>query len=234
MLFSSCTPYHGLFYHSIIMLSTIYYYLLLAALVTTHAQESTVIQAFNGAHSQAPLPFSALQASIVSANALATTLALQCKPDAWDAFCTINRPNPPTITITEGPSTFTVSAVYPTKSAGVDGLMTLVQDCNITSSTRGAGCSVEFKVDLSASGSVMGTGTGTGTATSTSLQTRLREDEIYYRPVTVTAGVEKLNAPDATQMPGGAGSGGGVGGTGTGGIGGVAAAAAVAAAAMLI
>lgn len=130
-----------------------------------------------------------------------------------------------------------MSAVYPTKSAGVDGVMTLVQGCNITSSTRGAGCSVDFTVDLSASGSGSGsgsvTGTGTKTATSTSLQTRLREDEIYYRPVTVTAGVEKLNAPEATQMPGGSAGYGGGSGTGTGGIGGVAAAA-VAAAAMLI
>ena len=127
-----------------------------------------------------------------------------------------------------------MSAVYPTKSAGVDGVMTLVQGCNITSSTKGAGCSVDFTVDLSGSatgsGGVTGAGTGTKTATSTSLQTRLREDEIYYRPVTVTAGVEKLNAPEATQMPdAAAGSGHGAGG----GIGGVAAAA-VAAAAMLI
>lgn len=223
------------FYH-IIMLSTIYYYyLLLAALATTYAQESTVIQAFNGAHPQAPLPFSALQASIVSANALATTIALQCKPDAWDAFCTINPDSDsPTITITEGPSTFTMSAVYPTKSAGVDGVMTLVQDCNITSSTRGAGCSVSVRLDGSGvsgggSGSASASGGKTRTATSTSLQTRLREDEIYYRPVTVTAGVENLNAPEATQMPDAAASGHGAGG----GMGGVAAAA-VAAAAMLV
>ena len=213
------------------MISILYYIL---TTLTTATAESTVIQAFNGPQSQPTLPISALQASIVSANALATTLALQCKPDAWDPLCTV-KSNPPTITITEGPSTFTMSAVYPTKSAGVDGVMTLVQGCNITSSTKGAGCSVDFTVDLSGSatgsGGVTGAGTGTKTATSTSLQTRLREDEIYYRPVTVTAGVEKLNAPEATQMPG-AGSGGGSG-TGAGGIGGVAAAA-VAAAAMLI
>lgn len=213
------------------MISILYYIL---TTLTTATAESTVIQAFNGPQSQPTLPLSALQASIVSANTLATTLALQCKPDAWDPLCTV-KSNPPTITITEGPSTFTMSAVYPTKSAGVDGVMTLVQGCNITSSTKGAGCSVDFTVDLSGSatgsGGVTGAGTGTKTATSTSLQTRLREDEIYYRPVTVTAGVEKLNAPEATQMPG-AGSGGGSG-TGAGGIGGVAAAA-VAAAAMLI
>ena len=218
------------------MVSILYY--ILTALTTTHAQQqSTVIQAFNGAHPQAPLPFSALQASIVSANALATTIALQCKPDAWDALCTVNRPNQPTITITEGPSTFTMSAVYPTKTAGVRGVMTLVQDCNITSSTRGAGCSVSVRLDGSSasgsgsgSGSVSARGGETRTATSTSLQTRLREDEIYYRPLTVTAGVQALNAPEATQMPdAAAGSGHGAGG----GIGGVAAAA-VAAAAMLI
>ena len=219
------------------MIAILYY--ILSALTTTHAQQqSTVIQAFNGAHPQAPLPFSALQASIVSANALATTIALQCKPDAWDALCTVNRPNQPTITITEGPSTFTMSAVYPTKTAGVRGVMTLVQDCNITSSTRGAGCSVSVRLDGSSasasgsgSGSVSARGGETRTATSTSLQTRLREDEIYYRPLTVTAGVEALNAPEATQMPDAAAAGSGHGAGG--GIGGVAAAA-VAAAAMFI
>ena len=214
------------------MISILYY--ILAALTTTLAQQSTVIQAFNGAHPQAPLPFSALQASIVSANALATTIALQCKPDAWDALCTINRhhSDPPTITITEGPSTFTMSAVYSTKTGGVAGVMTLVQDCHITSSTRGAGCSVSVRLDGAiGSGSGSGSASGPRTATSTSLQTRLREDEIYYRPLTVTAGVEKLNAPEATQMPDAAAAGSGHGAGG--GMGGVAAAA-VAAAAMLI
>lgn len=188
-------------------------YLLLAALSATALAETTALKVFNAG--ETTLPLSGLEASVVGANALATTLALQCKDNANKSLCAIEDP----ITITEGPSTFTMSGVYSTKVNGVDATMTQIQDCDITSSTQSASCSISIRVEVS-------TG-GRSTATSTSTEMNIGSDDIYYRPLTVTAGVDKLRAPEATQTPDAA-AGGASGNVGIGGV----AAAAVAAAAM--
>lgn len=159
--------------------------LLAAALATVVSADSTTISMFNAG--EATLSLTSVRASIVGADADATTYALDCLSGAPETECALNSP----ITITEGPSTFTMSAVYSTKTAGVNAKATLVQDCEITSSTQGASCSVSVGVEVSTRG--LSTSTGTSTITS------FASDDIYYQPMTVTAGVEKLNAPQATE-----------------------------------
>ncbi|KAH8433574.1 putative GPI anchored cell wall protein [Aspergillus melleus] len=172
--------------------------LLAVALATVVSAESTTIEMFNAG--EATLSLTSVRASIVGANADATTYAVDCQDGAPVTVCPLNSP----ITITEGPSTFTMSAVYSTKTRGADAKVTMVQDCDITSSTQGASCSVSVGMELT----VRGQSTSTGTSTITSFAS----DDIYYQPMTVTAGAEKLNAPQATEKSDVAARNGGVSG----------------------
>lgn len=148
--------------------------------------ESTTVEMFNAG--EATLSLNSVRASVVGANADATTYAVNCQSGAPVTVCPLNSP----ITITQGPSTFTMSAVYSTKTGGLDAHATMVQDCDITSS-KSASCSVSVGVEVT----VRGHSTSTGTSTITSFAS----DDIYYRPMTVTAGADKLNAPQATEKP---------------------------------
>ncbi|KAL1984544.1 hypothetical protein VTN96DRAFT_9044 [Rasamsonia emersonii] len=190
-------------------------YILSAAAALTavvSAQSSTTtIQIFGAGPTQVPL--NGVDASVVDANAAATTLALECTDEQ---LCALKSP----VTVTEGPSTYTLSAVFSTQTDGVDAEMTLMQNCHITSSTQGASCSVSLGIEIS--------GDGISTSTNTATATSFASDEIYYRPLTVTAGVDKLNRPQATQTPHGAAAGRmGMGGAGAGAAAAVAAAAAM-------
>ncbi|PWY92941.1 hypothetical protein BO70DRAFT_358072, partial [Aspergillus heteromorphus CBS 117.55] len=164
---------------------------------------TTTLQIFNGGDSTT-IPIAGFSASIIAVDSTATTLAIDC----GDSSSSCALPSP--ITITEGPSTFTMSAVYATSTAGLDGTVTLIQDCEITSSTQGASCSVSMAVEV--------TYEGVSSSTATSTVTSLDGDEIYYQAVTATAGVEKLSAPKATESAGGAAAAAmGMGGVGVGG-----------------
>lgn len=110
--------------------------------------------------------------------------ALECTDEQ---LCALKSP----VTVTKGPSTYTLSAVFSTQTNGVDAEMTLTQNCHITSSTQGASCSVSLGIEIS--------GDGIATSMNTATATSFASDEIYYRPLTVTAGVDKLNRPQATQ-----------------------------------
>ncbi|KAI9929728.1 hypothetical protein ASPWEDRAFT_28422 [Aspergillus wentii DTO 134E9] len=183
-------------------------YLLLLALATAISAQTTTVQVFNAG--ETTIPLSGVEASVVGANAIATTFAMQCKDNAPTSLCDLDDP----VTITAGPSTMTFSAVYTTKTLGVNVKLTLMNDCDVTSSTA-ASCS--------GSAGIYGSTLGVSRSSSTTWKTSYSSDDIYYQPLTVTAGVDKLNAPQATQTPDAAAAGHvGVGG---------AAAAAVAAAA---
>ncbi|PLB44648.1 hypothetical protein P170DRAFT_468284 [Aspergillus steynii IBT 23096] len=162
-----------------------FFSLLSAALVAVVSADSTTVEMFNAGRET--LNLNSVRASIIGANAEATTYAVNCQSGAPVTVCPLNSP----ITITEGPSTFTMSAVYSTKTLGVDAKATLVQDCDITSSTQRASCSVSVGIEVSTRG--LSTSTGLSTVTS------FASDDIYYQPMTVTAGAEKLNAPQATE-----------------------------------
>lgn len=187
------------------------------ALATTALAQTTTIQVFDAGETAFPL--SAVAASVVKVNALETVLALNCAADATEDFCPLKTP----FTYTQAASTASVSAVYSTATNGASAKMTFVEGCDITSSTQGASCSMTMIVGMSMR--------GVSTATTTSTTMSFGSDEILYRGLAVTAGAEKLTAPEATQTPEGAAvPAAAVNGKGIGGF----AAAVVAAAAMFV
>lgn len=167
-----------------------------AALATSAlAADTTEINIFNAG--ETTVPITAVAASIINVQNDLTTLAFDCKGGEPTADCGLDDP----VTITVGPSTFTQSAVFSTKTQGIGAKYTLVQDCDITSSTQSAVCSISVRVEAS-SGAVK-------TATSASAVTTWSSEEIYYEPLTITAGMEKLNptasvGPTTTTAAGGA------------------------------
>ncbi|GAD93624.1 GPI anchored cell wall protein [Paecilomyces variotii No. 5] len=179
-----------------------------AIAATVSAQSTTVVSVFAAGPTR--LPLAGIKGSIVDANAVATTMVLNCV-DAPSVTCALHQP----LTVTEGPSTWSMSAVISTETRGVEATLTLDQKCKITSSTQLASCSESVGLQLSTEG--FSTSTGTTTVTSYS------SDSIYYPTMTVTGGIEQLNQPQATQTPDAA--------AGRIGMGGAAAAAVAAAAA---
>ncbi|KAE8321014.1 hypothetical protein BDV39DRAFT_197984 [Aspergillus sergii] len=159
--------------------------LLAASLSATLAadESTTVVQILNGHYNT--LAFSDLRGSVVGGNAQATTYAVNCKEDS--SSCPLTKP----ITITQGPSTFTMSAVYTMTTMGAKGTGTIVQDCDITSSTATAVCSVSFGVAAEYKGKSTSTSLAT-TATATG------SAEVLYEPLTVTAGLGNFNKAGPT------------------------------------
>lgn len=194
--------------------------ILALSMATLAIAETTVVQTFRAGPTDLPLN---MVASVIDANADATTYALQCPLSASEPFCPLATP----ITLAEGPSTASVSIFSSTSSHGMHATITMLQDCALTSvpPAVSAWCEFSYRVGMSAHGMT--------TSTSDSSQTTLASGEISYAPLTVTAGVEKLRAPRATQSPGAAAAAGGIGaGSGTT-IGGAAVAAVVAAIGMI-
>lgn len=192
-------------------------YIPILALATTALSQTTTLKVFDAGESA--LPLTDIAASVVKVNALETILALNCAPNATASVCPLETP----FTLTYGPSTATLNAAYATKTRGVQAKMSLLEGCDIVSSTQGASCSMSMVVGMSVR--------GVSTSTTTSTTTSYGSEDITYRDLAVTAGVSKLTAPEATQTPeGGAVPGAVVNGKGIGGL----AAAAVAAAAMFV
>lgn len=165
-------------------------FILLAAFAATVSAQSTEVQVFQPGPTT--LPLRAVRASVVNANAVATTLAIHCEgnvypPNPPDGACAVCSP----FTITQGYSTYSVSAVYSASAGGVEETHTVVQDCDITASTSLAACTLSAKVEVSV--------LGRKTITTSSATVTLHSDDIWYTPVLVTAGAEKLTASRATQ-----------------------------------
>ncbi|PYH90660.1 hypothetical protein BO71DRAFT_401991 [Aspergillus ellipticus CBS 707.79] len=166
-----------------------------AATTTTTTAASggtTTLNLFNGG--ETTLAISGMDASVVGVTSGLTTLAINCGTATTDTVCALHSP----VTITEGPSTFTMSAVYATSTGDVEETITLVQDCAITSSTQAASCSISAGIHV--------TYEGMSSSTAVSTVTSLASSEIYYQPVTVTAGAEKLNQAKTTGDAGNAGA----------------------------
>ena len=169
---------------------------------------STVVQVFYLGPSPTATPtttFASFDASVVSANSATTVLALECKG---------NCPVSSTYTITAGPSTYADNQLFTGSANGLTVTTSQVHACNITSSTQGASCSVSIGYFASVSGQ--------DSSSVATTSTFYNSSDFFYAPVTVTAGLEKLNSPRATQT------------TGAGGRAGVGGAAVVAAAAALL
>jgi hypothetical protein len=164
-------------------------FILLAALAATVFAD-TEVQVFQPGPTT--LPLRAVRASIVDANAVATTLAIHCEGNVYpvnppDGACAVCSP----FTITQGYSTYSVSAVYSASAGGVEETHTVVQDCDITASTSLAACTLSARVEVSA--------LGRRTTTTSSGTVTLHSGDIWYTPVLVTAGTERLTASRATQ-----------------------------------
>ncbi|PYI01078.1 hypothetical protein BO78DRAFT_401599, partial [Aspergillus sclerotiicarbonarius CBS 121057] len=114
---------------------------------------TTTVSLFNPG-TTSTLPLTSLQASVIAANPTATTLAITCATS-----CILPSP----FTVTEGPSTFTMSAVYSITTEGVQEKITIIEDCVITGSTQGASCSVSFGMEAT----YLGESTSTSYATVT-------------------------------------------------------------------
>ena len=161
--------------------------LLAGSLITTVAAETTEIQMFYPEGEVTFAPHS-LQASIINANAEATTYQVKCVDDS--DVCDLAVP----ATVTQGPSAFTMNAVVVTGPLGVKGTGTVQEACQITSSTQGASCSISLGLEFNT--------LGISTSTSWTTATSIKGDDITYRAIPVTAGVNKLNSPQATESPG--------------------------------
>ncbi|PYH84910.1 hypothetical protein BO82DRAFT_213160 [Aspergillus uvarum CBS 121591] len=131
------------------------------------------------------VPYSDVEASIIGVTGDTTTVAIVCGPSAAASNCALHSP----VTITEGPSTFTVSAVITSTTDDAEYTVTLVEDCDITSVTQGASCSISMDYTVAYSGET----TSYSTAMEASLPARLMK----YSPVTVTAGADKLSSSAA-------------------------------------
>lgn len=167
----------------------------LSATSTSSGPGTTVIQLMQAVPSDVvPAIFSqqlaaarsGLAGSIVDANALATTVAIDCLPDALS--CPLQKP----YTVTSGSSTFTKHNAVSTVIEGATAVITIDDDCDISASTHVA-CTNSMSASVSA--------LGQHSATQTVITTTYSPDAITYVPLPITAGIYKLNRPQATQTP---------------------------------
>lgn len=165
------------------------YILAAAALaLTVSAQTTTEIQIFAAGPTNLPVSVNLdnVAGSIVAANALATTVAIDCLSDASD--CVLTKP----VTFIEGPSTFSMDMALSTLSEGVEIWVTVKEDCEIMALTS-ASCSNSVGITISADGE--------STSTHTAMQTTFASDEVFYQTLTITGGVSLLTMPQATETP---------------------------------
>ncbi|OJJ77738.1 hypothetical protein ASPBRDRAFT_36997 [Aspergillus brasiliensis CBS 101740] len=159
----------------------------------------TPIQPTSQSTTTTPTPTTTLatfDASIITASSSTTILVVTC-----NGAC----PIPSIYTITAAPSTYAEHGSFINSADGLTVTTSQSNACNITSSTQGASCSVTVGYYATVSG-------GQNSSSVVSSGTSFGQGEIWYMPVTVTAGGEKLAG--ATQTSGSGGSGGSASGGG--------------------
>ncbi|QKX63273.1 uncharacterized protein TRUGW13939_10442 [Talaromyces rugulosus] len=164
-----------------------------AAPVTTTAEgaSTTQIQLYVIGETQSVPQFTGMAGSIVDANSVATTIAVECTDDA--AGCG-NLSGP--ITAIQGPSTRGGTFVVKTETNGIEATMTVENSCQITGATQSASCAETIKINGEAGGQKA------SSTMSTTIQAK--SNGITLEPLLITAGLEKLNSPQATETPGAA------------------------------
>ncbi|GKZ36213.1 hypothetical protein AbraIFM66950_007210 [Aspergillus brasiliensis] len=161
----------------------------------------TPIQPTSQSTTTTPTPTTTLatfDASIITASSSTTILAVTC-----NGAC----PIPSIYTITAAPSTYAEHGTFINSANGLTVTTSQSNACNITSSTQGASCSVTIGYYATVSG-------GQNSSSVVSSGTSFGQGEIWYMPVTVTAGGEKLAEATETSGSGGSGSGGSASGGG--------------------
>jgi hypothetical protein len=159
---------------------------------------TTVLQIFQAMPPDNPLSeelsgITAIAGSIIDANAVATTIEWECLPDATK--CLNTKP----VTITEGPSTFAKTVTAVAHEYGRAATVAVDDDCAI-SATSYATCIYTRSIEV-------GDQTTKTTATKT-----FGPDAVFYKPMTITAGISKLLRPESTQTPTAAAGRPGIGG----------------------
>lgn len=136
------------------------------------------------------IPVSGVAGSIVEVDSTATIIALKCQSDT---SCAIGA-SP--ITVTQGPSTLIADIVTQTDIQGNSATITAAVDCNIISSTQAATCTATGTISFGAQGQ--------DSAITITTTTTIPSSRINYEQLLITAGVEKLNNPSASQTAKGA------------------------------
>ncbi|KAG2415027.1 hypothetical protein HFD88_006217 [Aspergillus terreus] len=149
------------------------------------AQSTTVVSIFEAVADNPYLSYStytSLGGSIVGADAHATTYKIGCMSGAPKSVCSIDTP----YEVIAGPTTLSYARTMPVEVYGVT--VSVGQDvaCSFTRTSESAVCTVTADVK---SGHI-----STAITSTQSFET----DEIFYSPVTVTEGLSRLNAPQAT------------------------------------
>jgi hypothetical protein len=168
--------------------STLFIAVLASSLVAAQNPSTTYIQVIAAGTTQPPT--AGVAGSIVGVNAVATTIAVACTSSNVD--CPVVNP----WTVTQGASTFSMSAAWSTYSAGIEVGFTIDENCKITSSTAGATCTASIGLEASYGGE--------SSSTNTIEKPTFAADEITYQTLLITGGVEKFSQPSATQTPVGA------------------------------
>jgi hypothetical protein len=159
---------------------------------TTNAESAstTQIKLYVIGETQSVPQFTGMAGSIVNANSMATTIAVECTDDA--AGCG-NLSGP--ITAIQGPSTRGGTFVVKTEINGVKATMTVENNCQITGAKQSASCAETIKndeVDDKKASSTI----------STTIQAP--SNSVTLESLLIMAGLEILNSPQATETPGAA------------------------------
>lgn len=161
----------------------------LAALASAVPHSTTVVSLFEP-FANNPMVSAALSkypgglgGSIVGVNADYTTYQIQCMTGG---NCGVSAP----YTIVAGPTTMSVSTVVEHNLYGTMVTATLEGQCSFTHMSESAMCTETEKVDFN------------GHHTATTVTQSVPTGAISYYPLTVTAGLSKLNSPQATQAAG--------------------------------
>ncbi|KAJ5132540.1 hypothetical protein N7448_006698 [Penicillium atrosanguineum] len=158
----------------------------LAALAS--AQSTTVISIFEAFDNDSPYSVTAswltsLGASIAGVNADQTTLEVACMSNAPTSDCQLDSP----LTIIAGPATLSYSKPLPVVLGYTTVTVTQDVQCSFTHKTESAVCTNSENL------------TYKGESTSTVTTKTVPASDITWMPVTVTAGLSKLNSPQATE-----------------------------------
>ncbi|KAJ5722691.1 hypothetical protein N7488_000726 [Penicillium malachiteum] len=152
------------------------------------AESTTVVSIFEAVDDDSGITaswYTSLGASILGLNADYTTYEVDCLSGAPTTDCSVNAP----YTVIAGPTTLSYSRVMSVEVYGDIGTVTMDVGCSFTHSTESAVCKATEWV------------TYEGESSSTSTSISYATDEVVYKPLTITGGLDKLSSPQATETP---------------------------------
>lgn len=161
--------------------------------VLASAQSTTVVSYFEAFVNNSPYSISiskyhSVGASIAGINAEHTTYEVDCMSDAPQSECSFAAP----YTMVAGPTTLSYSRPIPFQFGSATYTVQNDLQCSFTHKTESATCTGSVSISYG------------GQSTSTVATHSIPTSDIWYQPLTITAGLEKLNSPQATQAPGAA------------------------------